>query len=342
MNEQSGIGSVSIRARADEAIHLVLELATKRAISKPWGVSNPGQWFQGGAINETIGEIWFERSGARDPPPALLLKVLLTSEPLSIQVHPDDDYARSIGLPNGKSEVWYILAAGPGSRVALGLNKTLTALEFRRAVGDGSIADLVDWRSVSVGDVMEVPAGTVHAVGPGLVLVEIQQASDATFRLFDHGRDREIHLEHGLAAANLGRSDLVVSSPNPFTERATLAANAHFVVERIQFPPNRVCSLNTVRSSWLMTLDGAGCSRGIQLAAGDVIYVEAENVRIETSDRGLVCLLAYESTSPSPKVGWRSAENDAPHFGLANCFPFSEQSSRPHHRAVGAELEPTR
>lgn len=125
--------------------------------------------------------------------------MLLTSVPLSIQVHPDDDYARAIGLPNGKSEAWYILAADASSRVALGLKKTLTALEFWHAVDDGSIADLVDWRPVSAGDVIEFPAGKIHAIGPGLVLAEIQQSSDATFRLFDHGRNREIHFEHGLA-----------------------------------------------------------------------------------------------------------------------------------------------
>ena len=99
----------------------------------------------------SIGEIWYERPGKPASDPSLLLKLLFTSQPLSIQVHPDDAYAQSMGLPNGKTEAWYVLSAAPGAKVALGLKQRLTPQQLREAVDDGSIADLVAWRAVSAG-----------------------------------------------------------------------------------------------------------------------------------------------------------------------------------------------
>src|SRR2546427_11957824 len=93
-----------------------------------------------------------------------LLKLLFTSEPLSIQVHPDDEFARSIGLPNGKNEAWYILSAAPGARGALGLKRRLTPQALRAAIRDGSIAHLTQWRPVAKGDIILFPAGTIHAI----------------------------------------------------------------------------------------------------------------------------------------------------------------------------------
>ena len=138
------------------------------------------------------------------PIPALLLKLLFTSEPLSIQVHPDDAFARSIGLPNGKTEAWYILAALPDARVAVGLKRHLTPQELRASIKDGSIAGLTQWRPVVKGDIIFVPAGTIHAIGAGIVLAEIQQRSDATFRLYDYGRQRELHEDNAVAASDAG------------------------------------------------------------------------------------------------------------------------------------------
>ena len=101
--------------------------------------------------DNTIGEIWYERSGPAAAAPSLLLKLLFTSQPLSIQVHPDDAYAQSIGLPNGKTEAWYVLSAAPEAKVALGLKRRLTPQQLRHAVDDGSISDLVVWQAVSSG-----------------------------------------------------------------------------------------------------------------------------------------------------------------------------------------------
>ncbi len=141
---------------------------------------------------------------ARHADPSLLLKLLFTSQPLSIQVHPDDAFAHSMGLPNGKTEAWYVLSATPEAKVALGLTRRLTPQQLRTAIGDGSIADLMMWRSVSARDVISVPAGTIHAIGAGLVIAEIQQRSDTTFRLSDSGRGRELHIENAIAVAHAG------------------------------------------------------------------------------------------------------------------------------------------
>ena len=153
--------------------------------------------------------------------PALLLKLLFTSQPLSIQVHPGDAYARSMGLPNGKTEAWYVLSAAPEAKIALGLKRRLTKQQLRHAIDDGSISDLVVWQAVCAGDTVFVPAGTIHAIGAGLVIAEIQQRSDATFRLFDHGRGRELHIEDAIAVADAGPADFHVT-PSRLTDSRTL------------------------------------------------------------------------------------------------------------------------
>src|SRR3954451_20211933 len=183
---------------------MAIEHAPVQAVRKPWGVADLNPWSRIDGSEGAIGELWFQRVDKDAPSSALLLKLLFTSEPLSIQVHPDDEFARSIGLPNGKTEAWYILAAGPSARVALGLKRRLTPQALRAAIRDGSIAHLTQWRPVAKGDIIFVPAGTIHAIGAGIVLAEIQQRSDTTFRLFDYGRQRELHEENAIAVSEAG------------------------------------------------------------------------------------------------------------------------------------------
>src|SRR3954462_3409970 len=180
---------------------LTIEHAMVRTKPKPWGSLDLRPWSLASTSDGPIGELWFERPGLAAPKTTLLLKMLFTTEPLSIQVHPDDTFARSIGLANGKTEAWYILSAAPGARVAIGLERSLSSTELRAAISDGSIGGLVQWRPVHSGDAIFVPAGTIHAIGAGIVLAEIQQHSDATFRLFDYGRQRELHPDNAVAAA---------------------------------------------------------------------------------------------------------------------------------------------
>jgi mannose-6-phosphate isomerase len=175
-----------------------------------------------------VGEIWFETP--RDA--ALLVKYLFTAERLSIQVHPDDAAARARGFPRGKDEAWYILDAAPGARIGLGLTHAVSRDALRAAARDGSIETLLDWRPVTKGELLYSPAGTIHAIGGGIALVEIQQNLDLTYRLYDYGRPRELHLEDGIAVAD----------PRPWTPpllplagddgRALLAAGDAFRVER--------------------------------------------------------------------------------------------------------------
>ena len=147
-----------------------------------------------------IGEVWF--TGGEDLP--LLAKYIFTSERLSVQVHPDDEQARERGLPRGKSECWYALDAEPGAMIGVGLVRATTKDELRAAALDGSIEQLIDWRPVTGGDFLVVPPGTVHAIGGGISLLEFQQNSDVTYRLYDYGRGRELHLDDAISVARPG------------------------------------------------------------------------------------------------------------------------------------------
>ena len=169
---------------------MAIEHASVQVARKPWGVADLHPWSRIDVSGDPVGELWFQRTDTKSSLPTLLLKLLFTSEPLSIQVHPDDEFARSIGLPNGKTEAWYILSATPGARVAVGLKRSLTPQELRASIRDGSVAGLTQWRPAVKGDIIFIPAGTIHAIGAGIVLAEIQQRSDTTFRLFDYGRQR--------------------------------------------------------------------------------------------------------------------------------------------------------
>ena len=194
---------------------MAIEHASVQVARKPWGVADLNPWSGIDASGDAVGELWFQRVDKNAPAPTLLLKLLFTSEPLSIQVHPDDAFARSIGLANGKTEAWYILSATPDARVAVGLKRSLTPQQLRAAIRDGSIAGLTRWRSVDKGDVIFVPAGTIHAIGSGIVLAEIQQHSDATFRLFDYGRQRELHEDSAVAVSDAGPVQISGRSATP-------------------------------------------------------------------------------------------------------------------------------
>src|SRR5271156_2936561 len=216
---------------------MAIEHARADAVTKPWGVKDLRPWSDAGAGGNAIGEILYERTCNGAAVPALLLKLLFTSQPLSIQVHPDDAFAHAMGLPNGKTEAWYVLSAAPGAKVALGLSRRLTPQQLRSAIDDGSLSDLIVWHAVSANDVIFVPAGTIHSIGAGLVIAELQQRSDTTFRLSDPGRRRELHVENAVAVADTGPAAFQ-TRPKQFTdERTILVASPHFVFERISLPP---------------------------------------------------------------------------------------------------------
>lgn len=160
----------------------------------------------------------------------LLVKFLFSREKLSVQVHPDDETARRSGLPCGKTECWYVLDAKPGATIGLGLKPRTTKAEFEKAIREVRAEELLNWIDVKPGEMYYVDAGTVHTIGPGSVLLETQQNSDTTYRLYDYGRPREIHVEQGLAAmkerTNAGRA----------TEQdGTLVNSPCFTVEHFKY-----------------------------------------------------------------------------------------------------------
>ena len=283
---------------------MAIERARAQAVPKPWGVADLRPWYRAdhdGA--RLIGEIWYERSGSWPSEPSLLLKLLFTSRPLSIQVHPDDAYARSIGLACGKTEAWYILSAAPGAKIVLGLKKPLAPRQLREAVNDGSITALVAWRTVLPGDVVLVPAGTIHAIGAGLVIAEIQQRSDATFRMFDFGRQRDLHIGDAVAVAHAAPADGGVKSKRLTDERTLLVSNPHFVFERIELAPGSALRLEAERETWLLVVSGSARAGRFDIATGDAVFAQSDIVDIRAGAQGMASLVAYTGVGgPVPRL----------------------------------------
>ena len=277
---------------------MAIEHAAVQVVRKPWGVADLRPWSGIDGSGDAIGELWFQRVDKNAPIPALLLKLLFTSEPLSIQVHPDDAFARSIGLPNGKTEAWYILAALPDARIAVGLKRHLTPQELHAAIKDGSIAGLTQWRPAVKGDIIFVPAGTIHATGAGIVLAEIQQRSDATFRLYDYGRQRELHEDRAVAVSDAGPVQ-AQSSPRRLTaERTALIASPHFVLERIDLPANSNWALHAEHETWILVIEGHAQIGLTKTSVGDAIFVEDDRAAIEVGPDGMSSLIAYPGPNP--------------------------------------------
>lgn len=173
-----------------------------RAVEKVWGRTNLPEPFASELRGITdrgkpVGEIWFGSPAQLDD---ILVKYLFTSDKLSVQVHPSD--AQALVGEEGKEECWLILDAEPGAKLAIGFKDDISAEAMRSAALDGSIEDLLEWHEVAAGDFFYLTAGTVHAIGAGISLVEVQQSSDTTFRLYDYGRPRELHLERAVAVAD--------------------------------------------------------------------------------------------------------------------------------------------
>lgn len=193
------------------------KLAT-RQVEKPWGRATlPAPFHNRGS--EKIGEIWFEAEAG--PALPLMIKYLFTSEKLSIQVHPSDAEAQAMGLASGKEECWLVLDAEPGACLGIGTLRPLGADELHEAALSGEIEALMDWKPVGRGDFYYIPAGTVHAIGAGVSLIEVQQNADITYRLYDYGRPRELHLHDGVA----------VSRAVPYPEQ--LHRKIDFVVDQL-------------------------------------------------------------------------------------------------------------
>jgi mannose-6-phosphate isomerase len=281
---------------------IAIERACVRAVPKPWGNTDLRPWSETHHDGVAIGELWFQRAKTNTPEPALLLKVLFTTEPLSIQVHPDDAFAQSIGLAHGKTEAWYVLSATPDAKVAVGLKQRLTPSQLRASIEDGSISELVQWHQVRKDAFIFVPAGTIHAIGSGLVIAEIQQRSDTTFRLFDYGRQRELHVDNAVAAANAGPGGCQ-SVPSRFTDaRTLLVVSPQFVLERIDLSRKSNWELHAERETWFLAVEGHAQIGLTNASVGEAFFLEADRTDIKVGSDGLKALIAYLGPEPSASL----------------------------------------
>lgn len=231
-----------------------------------------------------IGEIWFEPPSELND---LLVKYLFTSEKLSVQVHPSG--ANALPGEAGKEECWLVLDAEPDAKLAIGFDETLAPERIEAAARDGSIQQLLTWHDVAAGDVFYLPAGTVHAIGPGLALVEVQQNSDTTFRLYDYGRPRELHLERAMAVADGGpysarhRSTVAQSG-------ATLIDGPYFRLDRIEGEPDASTRAHYDGALLVLPLSGeVRMGDGGHAGAGSCLY--APSIRALDFGQARVTLL---------------------------------------------------
>jgi mannose-6-phosphate isomerase len=286
---------------------------------RPWGTLDLSPIYPNNRFSEKIGEAWLTgdncrvangplksrslaelsseygrklvgeaaRDAKRFP---LLLKFLFPHEKLSVQVHPDDDQARRVGEPWGKTECWYVAHAKPGAQVALGLKPGVTHDQFEQAIQEKRAEELLNWINIYAGEMIYVAGGTVHTLGPGSVIVETQQQSDTTYRLYDYGRARELHLEHGLAAVKEKVASGKVLRPAPCAlnggknQRASLIAAPYFAVDR--FDLKEPHTFRTVDDSGkssaqiLVAVDGCAVVEAlgaelVTMAKGDAVAVPA-------------------------------------------------------------------
>ena len=220
----------------------------------------------------------------------LLTKFLFPHEKLSVQVHPDDEGARRAGLPCGKTECWYVAHAKPGARIGLGLKPGVSRVQFEQAILEQRAEESLNWINVFPGEMIYVAGGTVHTLGPGSIIVETQQQSDTTYRLYDYGRPRELHLKEGLAAVKELVSSGKVIRPAPTTingtknRRSPLVASPFFVVEMFELKePQEFKTKDASKKSSVQILVAVeGCAvieaRGaepVTLAKGDAVVIPA-------------------------------------------------------------------
>lgn len=252
-------------------------------VEKPWGRTDLPPVFAG-AAGRRIGEVWFD---APDRPLPILVKWLFTSENLSIQVHPDDAQAKARGGHSGKEECWIVTSAQPGARLGIGTLKPLSADELRNASLSGEIETLMDWKPVEAGDYFYIPAGTVHAIGGGVTLVEVQQNADITYRLYDYGRPRGLHLDDGVA----------VSIAAPYADSRSGRIGGSDLQQLVNGPQfnlwhaqgDAVTELaGTLDECWLIPLAGRVSSGDDKAGAGECLFALGTAIAASRDARVLV------------------------------------------------------
>ena len=242
-----------------------------RMVAKPWGKDVLPAPFVA-PLGERIGEVWFE-----PPPelPGLLVKYIFTSEKLSVQVHPSDAQTVTAGLgQQGKEECWLAIAAEADASLGIGFREALDAEAMRAAALDGSIEQLLEWFPVKPGDFFHIPPNTVHAIGAGVSLIEVQQNSDITYRLYDYGRPRELHLDAGIAVARGVPHPAALRRKLAPTGAETLVEGPLFRLDRLAgMPSSEVAARYVGKPLLAIPLDGPLTVRGETVQPGGCALV---------------------------------------------------------------------
>lgn len=285
-----------------------------------WGRRDLPSYFAHAPLREPIGEVWYTfsenqtslgkslrevlhthpdflgRAMRAEHPDVcpLLVKLIFTSERLSVQVHPDDTYAAEHHGCLGKTEAWYVMDSQPPGEVAIGFKETLTAERLEAAVKSGEVENLLDWRKVRERDVVFTPAGTVHAIGAGLTICEIQENSDITYRLYDYGRQRELHLEHGLKVSHLGPHQQEPAQQLINADRTSLLQCDYFHIEHLT-PQSSLAISGQPFYLLLICLRGQGKLNGDSFGPGRVWFVPADADDVEIDGTGSEWILTYTS-----------------------------------------------
>ncbi len=281
-------------------------LAPKFA-ARVWGRPNLEPWYEAKStegIDGNVGEAWLtgpecvvetgDRTGATMKDMAtqypgqlgngeypLLVKMLFPNEKLSVQVHPDDEEAARLGLKAGKTECWYVLDAEPDAKVACGLKSGVGLEDVRKASGDGTLEGLLEWLPVAAGDMVFVDAGTVHAIGPGVVLLEVQQTCDVTYRLFDYGRPRDLHLDDGLAVVKL-KTKAGKVRPKDWDTFTRLIESEYFVVDRFTIAAGQTIEMPMDGIGCVVSLRGSAAVNAVTLDAGQAVIVPEGSVTLSS------------------------------------------------------------
>jgi mannose-6-phosphate isomerase len=248
---------------------------------KVWGRTRLSPWFPDAEL--PIGEVWY--LAEHELP--LLVKLLFTSERLSVQVHPDDGEDG----PRGKTEMWHILEAEPGASIALGFCEPITRQRLLESTRTGEIEQLLRWIPVQAGETYFTPAHTVHAIGGGIVLCEIQQNSDVTYRLWDYGRPRELHVSQAAAVSDLGVHPGATHPLALGAGRELLVRSKHFVTEAVRLAAGQEHQPSAEPCQLWICLQGHGSIGDQAIRPGEVWLLPATgaqpSVKAETGMRFL-------------------------------------------------------
>lgn len=233
----------------------------------------------------------------------VLAKLLFAEDQLSVQTHPDNEMAaQTTGNERGKTELWYVVASRPGGRLGLGLREPLDAEQLARAAASGAIADQLRWVPAVPGECVLVPAGTVHCAGNGVVLCEVLQNSDITFRLHDYGRPgldgkpRKLQIASAVAATK-AHARPVPALPQEIANSPCLVERlgrcSSFVAELLTWEHPFVYSPDPRRCQLLACIRGAGTLNGMRFSAGDAFLIPAESSRFHVDGGEVQAVRAY-------------------------------------------------